>query len=84
MAGCEAMKGQKRILDLSPNRTLVFLYMCSKLEASLAHIGAGALRARDAIHDIPPSLREKGLLHVHQRFSKRFSWLVGDVKVVGS
>ncbi len=46
--------------------------MCSKLAASLAHIGAGALRARDAIHDIPPSLREKVVLHVHQRFSKRF------------
>ncbi len=58
--------------------------MCSKLAASSAHIGAGALRARGAIDDIPPSLREKVVLHVHQCFLERFRWLVGDVEVVGS
>ncbi len=50
----------------------------------MAPTGAGALRARDAKHDIPPSLRRKGALHVHQCFSERFRWLVGDVEVVGS
>ncbi len=48
----------------------------------MAHIGAGALRARDAIHDIPPSLCEKGVLHVHQCFPERFRWLVGDVEII--
>ncbi len=50
----------------------------------MAHIGAGALRVRAAIHDIPPPLRGKGVLHVHQGFPERFRWLVGDVGVVGS
>ncbi len=44
----------------------------------MAHIGAGTLRARDAIHDIP-SQRKKGVLHVHQCFPERFRWLVGNV-----
>ncbi len=50
----------------------------------MGHIGAGALRARGVIHDIPPSLRGKWVLHVHQCFSEGFRWLVGDVEVVGS
>ncbi len=50
----------------------------------MAHIGAGTLRARDAKDDIPPSLRGKGVLHVHQRFPERFRWLVGDVEIIGS
>ncbi len=62
----------------------MFLHSCGELAASLAHIGAGALRARDAIHDIPPSLRGKGVLHVHQCFPERFRWLVGDVEIIGS
>ncbi len=52
MAGCEALQGQKRILALSPDSTLMFLQTRGKLKASLAHTGAGALRARNAIHDI--------------------------------
>ncbi len=64
--------------------TLVFLYTCGELAASVAHIGAGTLSARDAIHDIPPPLRGKGVLHVHHCFSIRFHWLMGDVEVVGS
>ncbi len=47
------------ILVLSPDSTLVFLHTCGKLAISLAHKGAGAPGARDAIHDIPPSLRGK-------------------------
>ncbi len=84
MAGCEAMLDQKGILVQSPDSTLVFLHTCSELVASLAHIGAGALRARDAIHDIPPSLRGKVVLHVPQCFPERFRWLVGDIEVVGA
>ncbi len=64
--------------------TLVFLHTYGELAASMAHIDAGKLRARDAIHDIPPPLRRKGVLHMHQCFSERFHWLVGDVEVVGS
>ncbi len=58
VAGCEAMWGHKGILVLSPDSTFVFLRTRSKLAASLAHLGVGALRARDA------SLRGKGVLHV--------------------
>ncbi len=50
----------------------------------MAHIGAGTFRARGALHDIPPSLRGKGVLHEHQCFPKRFRWLVGDVEMIGS
>ncbi len=50
----------------------------------MAHMGVGALKSRGAIHDIPPSLYVKGVLHVQQGFSERFHWLVGDVEVVGS
>ncbi len=84
MAGCEAMQGQRGILVLSPDSALIFLHTHSKLTATLVHKGAGALRARDAIHNIPPSLRVKGVLHVHQCFSVRFRWHVGDAEVVGS
>ncbi len=48
----------------------------------MAHIGAGTLRARDAIHAIPP--RGKGVLHVHQCFPERFRWLVGNAETIGS
>ncbi len=68
MAVCEAMTGQKGILVLSPDGTLAFLHACGKLTASLAHIGAGALRARDTLHDIPPCLRLKRVVHGHQCF----------------
>ncbi len=47
----------------------------------MAHKGAETLRARDATHDIPPSLRGKGVLHVHKCFPEGFRWLVGDVEV---
>ncbi len=50
----------------------------------MGHIGAGALRARGAIHDLLPLLRGNGVLHVHQCFSEGFRWLVGDVEVVES
>ncbi len=53
MAGFYAMKGQKLILVLSPDGTLIFLGTRSKLTASFAHIGTEALRAWDAIHDVP-------------------------------
>ncbi len=43
------------ILVLSLEVSLVFLHARGKLTASVAHIGAETLRARDAIHDIPPS-----------------------------
>ncbi len=46
------MKGQKLILVLP----LMFLHTRSELTASLAHIGGGAFRARDAIHNIPPTI----------------------------
>ncbi len=82
MTGCEAMKGHMGFLVQLPDDTLVLLHTCSKLAASLPHIGAGTLRVRDAIHDIPPSLREKGVLHVHQCFPERFHLLVGDGEVV--
>ncbi len=49
----------------------------------MAHIGAGTLRARDATHDIPPSLRGKGVLQEHQCFPERFRWRVGDVEIIG-
>ncbi len=78
VAGCEVMQGQNRILVQSPDSTLMPLHRRGKLTASLAHIGAGGLRAKDAIHDIPPSLRGKGVLHVHQRFPERFRWRVGN------
>ncbi len=78
------MHGEKRIFVLAHDSTLVFLHTRSKQMASLAHIGAGALRTGDAIHDIPLSLRGKGVLHVHQCFAERFRWLVDDVEVVGS
>ncbi len=44
---------------MSPDITLVFFHACSKLVARLGHIGGGALRARGAIHDLPPLLRGK-------------------------
>ncbi len=50
----------------------------------MAHIGAGILRTGNAIHDIPPSRRGKGVLHMHQCFPERFRWLVGDVEIIGS
>ncbi len=57
------------------------LHTCGELTASLAHKGAETLKARDAVHDIPPSLRGKGVLHVHKCFPEGFRWLVGDVEV---
>ncbi len=84
MAGCEAMQGQKGIHTLSPDSTLMFLHMRGKLTASLAHTGVGALRARDAVHDVQPSLRWKGALHMHQCFLDKFCWLVGDGEVIRS
>ncbi len=58
------------------------LHTCGELAASLAHKGAETLRARDALHDIPPSLRGKRVLHVHKFFfPEGFPWLVGDVEV---
>ncbi len=44
----EAVQGQKGMLVLSPFSALIFLYTRSKLTASLAHVGAGALRYLDA------------------------------------
>ncbi len=84
MAGFEAMQGQKGILVLLHDNTLMFPHMRGSLTASLAHIGAGTLRAKNALHGIPPSLRGKGVLHVHQCFPEKFRWLVGDGEVVGS
>ncbi len=78
------MQGQKGILVLSPDRTLMLLHTRDKLTDTLAHIGIGALRARDAIHDIPPSLGGTGVLYVHQCFAERFCWLEGDGEVEGS
>ncbi len=69
---------------LSPDSALMFFDTHIKLTASLAYIGAGALSAKDAIHDIPPSLRGKGVLRVHQCFSERFRWIVSDVEIEGS
>ncbi len=77
------MQGQKGILVPSPDSALVSLHTRGKLTTSLAHIGAGALR-RDATHDIPPSLRGKGVLHVHQSFPGGLRWLVRDGEVVVS
>ncbi len=56
------------------------LHTCGELTASLPYIGAETLKARDAIHDIPLSLRGKGVLHVHKCFPEGFRWLVGDVE----
>ncbi len=52
------------------------------LAASLIHIGAGAPRACDALHEIPLVLRRKGVHHAYQCSSKGFGLLVGDGEVV--
>ncbi len=72
VAGCEAMQDQKGIVVLSPDNTLMFLHTRGKLTTSLVHIGAGAVRARDAIHDIPPSLRGKGAFACTSAFRRDF------------
>ncbi len=84
MVVCEAMKSQKGILVLSHDGTLMLLHTRGKPTASLARIGAGALRTRDALLNILPSLRWKGVFHVHQCFPERFRFLVGDGEVVGT
>ncbi len=68
---------------LSPDSTLMFLHSCGELTASLAHIGAGTLGARDSIQDIPPSLRGKGVLHVHLATSCDTPWTKGRGRHVG-
>ncbi len=39
---------------------VMFLHTRGKLEASLAHIDAGVLKTRNAMHDNPRSMRGKG------------------------
>ncbi len=56
VVGCEAIQRQKGIHVLSRDSTLMFLRMREKQTANLGYIGAGALRARHALHDILPSL----------------------------
>ncbi len=71
VAGCEAMQGQKGILVLSPDSILMLPHTRSKLTTNSARIGAGIHSARDGLHDIPPSLRAKAVLHVHHCFPEK-------------
>ncbi len=67
LTGCTEMKGQKLILVLSRDGTLMFLQT-----ACLAHLGIGVLRPRNAMHQFPASLRWKRILHVYQCFPEGF------------
>ncbi len=49
-----------------------------KLTARLAYKGAGAQRARGALHEIAPSMGGKGVFHVHRCFPQRFGLIVND------
>ncbi len=62
----------------------MFLHMRDKLAVSLAHIGAGTRRPRDAIPDISSPLRCKEVPHIYQYLPEKFSWLVGDAEVTGA
>ncbi len=72
MTGCTAMKGQKLILVLSPDGSLVFLHVYVKQTEYLAQIGTGVLRPRNVMHQFPASLRWKRFLHVYQCFPEGF------------
>ncbi len=82
MAGFYAMRGQKLILVLSPDGTLIFLGTRSKLTASFAHIGTEALRAWDAMHDGPLPLRWKRVRHAYASALRMdFVWLLEMVRL---
>ncbi len=69
-------EGQKGILVLSSNSTLILFRARCKLKACSAHIDALAFRARATSPEIPPPLRWKGVFHVYSCSLKRFCWLV--------
>ncbi len=82
MTRSEAMQGHKGILVLSPDGTLVFLHALEKLMASLAHLGTGEIRARDDLHNKPPSLRWERIIYMDQCSPERLRGLMGDDEVV--
>ncbi len=83
MAGCEVMQGQKGILVLSPDSASMFLYTRGKQVAGLARMCVGALRARDILYEVSPSLRWKRVFHVFQCSPEKFRLYLGGGEVVG-